>query len=68
MIIAGLGNSKGGLTIDSDCSVLDLEGERIDGLHAGGDTSVLWHSNYGSAYARALVTGFIAGNAMAGQS
>jgi succinate dehydrogenase/fumarate reductase flavoprotein subunit len=65
MIIAGISHTAGGLTINGQCQILDRDSNVIDGLYAGGDTSVLWHSNYGSAYARALVTGYIAGNAMA---
>jgi len=63
-IIAGLSHTAGGLTIDASCRVLDREGAIIEGLYAGGDTSVLWHSNYGSAYACALVMGHLAGQHM----
>ncbi len=64
-VIAGFSHTSGGLTIDARCRVLDRDGAVIEGLYSGGDTSVLWHSNYGSAYARALVTGYLAGRNMA---
>jgi fumarate reductase flavoprotein subunit len=62
MIIAGVSHTGGGLAINAKCQVLDRDGAPIRGLYAGGDTSVLWQSNYGSAYARALITGHIAAN------
>jgi tricarballylate dehydrogenase len=65
VIIAGVSHTGGGLAISTKCEVLDRDGAVIPGLYAGGDTSVLWQSNYGSAYARALVTGYIAANAIA---
>jgi succinate dehydrogenase/fumarate reductase flavoprotein subunit len=67
-VIAGMSHTNGGLTIDASCRVLDTDGGVIEGLLAAGDTSVLWHSNYASAYARALVTGHVAGSYMSGRA
>lgn len=64
-VIAGFSHTAGGLMIDGTCRVLGRDAAVIDGLFAGGDASALWHANYGSAFARALITGYVAGHAMA---
>jgi fumarate reductase flavoprotein subunit len=55
-----------GLTIDPDTRVLDVFGERIDGLYAAGEVTGGFHgASYmaGTALAKALVFGRIAGRA-----
>jgi succinate dehydrogenase/fumarate reductase flavoprotein subunit len=60
-ITAGISHADGGLAINGKCQVIDGEKKVIPGLYAGGDTTVLWHSNYATGYSQALCLGYIAG-------
>ena len=60
-VTAGISHADGGLAINGKCQVIDGEKGVIPGLYAGGDTAVLWHSNYATGYSQALCQGYIAG-------
>ena len=60
--VLGVHNLSGGLWINADAQVLDLDGNAIPGLFAAGETS---GGFYHSAVARCLVTGRLAGDHIA---
>ena len=60
-ITAGISHSNGGITTNGKGQVTDREKKVIPGLYAAGDTTIIWHSNYGGGFPAALVQGHIAG-------
>ncbi len=68
-IYPGDGSTTVGLRIDPQCRVLDAQGEAIDGLYAAGlDANSIWRGKspaHGCNVGPAMVTGYIAGKALA---
>jgi succinate dehydrogenase/fumarate reductase flavoprotein subunit len=67
-VTAGISHPHGGIATNGQGQVTDRDRNVIPGLYSAGDTTVIWHGNYGGGVPSALVQGYIAGTNAAAEA